>query len=81
MKYKINFDLNCIGRDGKPYKWTVTWLLYTSGMFGSEANDPYEIQDGAVHLKSNNNGGVLGGITSGAPLVFAVCLLYTSRCV
>lgn len=29
MKYKINFDLNCIGRDGKPYKWTVTPADYT----------------------------------------------------
>lgn len=29
MKYKINFDLDCIGKDGKPYKWTVTPKDYT----------------------------------------------------
>lgn len=29
MKYQINFDLDCIGQDGKPYKWTVTPADYT----------------------------------------------------
>lgn len=43
-------------------------------MRGSEANDPYEIKDGKVALKSNNNGGVLGGMTSGAPIVFSVVI-------
>lgn len=43
-------------------------------MLGSEANDGYEIQDGKVALLSNNNGGVLGGMTSGAPIVFSVVL-------
>ena len=39
-------------------------------MNGSAANDAYEIQNGEVRLKSNNNGGVLGGITNGAPVLF-----------
>ena len=43
-------------------------------MLGSEANDGYEIRDGKVCLTSNNNGGVLGGMTSGAPIVFSVVL-------
>ncbi len=43
-------------------------------MHGSEANDGYEIANGKVQLKSNNNGGVLGGITSGAPIVFSVAI-------
>ncbi len=43
-------------------------------MRGSQANDPYEVKDGAVRLKTNNNGGVLGGITNGAPLVFSVAV-------
>lgn len=41
-------------------------------MLGSEANDPYEIKNGRVAFKSNNNGGVLGGMSSGAPLVFSI---------
>lgn len=45
-----------------------------AGMLGSEANDGYEIKDGSVALVSNNNGGVLGGMTSGAPIVFSVVL-------
>ena len=43
-------------------------------MLGSEANDGYEIRDGKVCLISNNTGGVLGGMTSGAPIVFSVAL-------
>ncbi len=29
MKYKINIDMNCIGRDGKPYKYTAVPADYT----------------------------------------------------
>ncbi len=43
-----------------------------SSSIGSEVNDGYEIKDGKVCLISNNNGGVLGGITSGAPIVLSV---------
>lgn len=43
-------------------------------MNGSEANDPYGIADGRVTLLSNNNGGVLGGMTSGAPVVVSVAI-------
>ncbi|MCH5316814.1 MAG: chorismate synthase [Eubacterium sp.] len=43
-------------------------------MLGSEANDGYEIKDGQVSLITNHNGGVLGGMTSGAPIVFSVVL-------
>ena len=39
---------------------------------GSENNDPFTIEDGHVTLKTNNCGGILGGISVGdaAPLVF-----------
>lgn len=47
-------------------------------MLGSQANDAYEIKDGKVVLKSNNNGGVLGGMTSGAPIVFSVAVKPTA---
>ena len=38
---------------------------------GSEANDAFGIdQDGKIYPKTNHNGGVNGGITNGAPLLF-----------
>lgn len=43
-------------------------------MHGSEANDGYEIKEGKFSLLSNNNGGIIGGITSGAPIVFSVAV-------
>ncbi len=41
---------------------------------GSENNDPYEIQDGTLRTTTNNAGGILGGITTGMPLVFRVAI-------
>lgn len=40
----------------------------------SAVNDEYEIKDGRVALLSNNNGGVAGGMTTGAPLVVSVAI-------
>ena len=40
----------------------------------SQVNDEYEVKDERVTLLSNNNGGVLGGMTDGAPLVFSVVI-------
>ena len=42
-----------------------------SDMKGSEANDSFCFVDGNVETKSNNNGGVNGGITNGMPIVFS----------
>ena len=39
---------------------------------GSENNDPYRVKDGQVIPASNHAGGVLGGISTGAPVVFRV---------
>ncbi|MPM66095.1 Chorismate synthase [bioreactor metagenome] len=36
---------------------------------GTEANDPFEVKDGQVVTKTNNAGGVNGGITNGMPVV------------
>ncbi|MCT8978402.1 chorismate synthase [Clostridium sp. CX1] len=41
---------------------------------GSEANDEYYMDGDKVRTYSNNNGGVLGGITNGMPLVFRVAI-------
>ncbi len=37
---------------------------------GSENNDPFAIENGKVVTKTNNCGGILGGISTGMPLVF-----------
>ena len=39
---------------------------------GSENNDPYGIVDGKVVPLTNHAGGILGGISTGAPVVFRV---------
>lgn len=43
-------------------------------MKGSENNDAYRIVDGRVKPVTNNAGGVLGGMTTGEPLVFRVAM-------
>jgi len=43
-----------------------------AGMRGSEANDPLVLRGGAVVTETNNSGGVNGGISNGAPVVFRV---------
>ncbi len=39
-------------------------------MLGSEMNDPYYIEDGVIVTKTNNNGGINGGISNGMPVTF-----------
>ncbi len=39
-------------------------------MKGSQANDPFEMADGKVVTKTNNNGGINGGISNGMPVIF-----------
>lgn len=41
---------------------------------GSEVNDCYIREDGAVRTRTNNNGGILGGITTGMPIVARVAI-------
>ena len=41
-------------------------------MKGSENNDSYCYEDGQIRTVTNHHGGILGGITSGMPLVFRV---------
>lgn len=43
-------------------------------MRGSENNDAFGIKDGAVVMKTNNAGGILGGITCGAPIIFRAAM-------
>ncbi|MBQ8254125.1 MAG: chorismate synthase [Clostridia bacterium] len=39
---------------------------------GSEANDAFTYENGKVVTKTNNNGGINGGITNGMPITFTV---------
>ena len=40
------------------------------GMYGSENNDPFIIDGGKIRTETNNHGGILGGISSGMPVIF-----------
>ncbi len=41
---------------------------------GSQNNDAFIMQNGAVRTRTNNHGGILGGITSGMPIVFQAAI-------
>ena len=41
---------------------------------GSQNNDDYVISDGKIRTATNNAGGILGGITTGMPLIFRAAL-------
>ena len=43
-------------------------------MKGSEANDPYRIESNTIYTETNNNGGILGGISNGMPITFRVAI-------
>ncbi|MCR4925201.1 MAG: chorismate synthase [Clostridiales bacterium] len=45
-----------------------------SKMRGSKANDTMYYDDGKVRTRYNNNGGILGGITNGMPLILRVAI-------
>jgi chorismate synthase len=45
---------------------------------GSANNDPFEIKKGKIITKTNNAGGVLGGISSGMPVVVRVAVKPTA---
>ncbi len=41
---------------------------------GSEANDQMYVSDGEVKCYTNNNGGIIGGISNGMPIVFRAAI-------
>ena len=43
-------------------------------MKGSEANDPMAYENGNPVVTTNHNGGILGGISNGAPVLFKVAI-------
>jgi chorismate synthase len=49
-----------------------------AGMTGSIANDSLGIKDGSIYARTNHNGGVLGGIASGMPIILRVAIKPTA---
>lgn len=49
-----------------------------ASMRGSEHNDPYAVRGGRIVTKTNNAGGVLGGLSTGMPIDFRVAFKPTS---
>lgn len=45
-----------------------------SDMYGSEANDPFFVESGVIGTKTNNSGGINGGISNGSPIIFRMAL-------
>ena len=45
-----------------------------ASMRGSEMNDPLLLRDGKVNFESNHAGGILGGISTGAPIVCKIAV-------
>ena len=41
-----------------------------SDMYGSEANDEFFVNGDNIETRTNNNGGINGGITNGMPIIF-----------
>jgi chorismate synthase len=49
-----------------------------ASMRGSEHNDPFVVKNGRILTKTNNAGGILGGLTNGMPVEFRVAFKPTS---
>lgn len=47
-------------------------------LYGHLANDEYYYDNGIVKTKTNHNGGIIGGITNGMPIIFRVGIKPTS---
>ncbi len=43
-----------------------------AGVYGSENNDPYISKSGKIFTKTNNAGGILGGLSTGMPITMRV---------
>lgn len=50
---------------------------YAAYASGSENNDAYTVENGQIRTLTNHCGGILGGITNGMPVIFAVTIKAT----
>lgn len=49
-----------------------------SGMLGSESNDAFYIKNGNIKTRTNNNGGINGGISNGMPIIINTAMKPTA---
>lgn len=49
-----------------------------SELTGTEANDEFYVSNNKVLTRTNNNGGILGGITNGMPIIFRTAIKPTA---
>lgn len=47
-------------------------------LFGSEANDPFILENGSIRTSTNKSGGIQGGISNGMPIVFKTAIKPTA---
>lgn len=48
--------------------------FHSAALHGSENNDEYAVIEGKIQTKTNNAGGILGGITTGMPLMLKAAI-------
>lgn len=48
--------------------------FHSAALRGSENNDEYAVIEGKIQTKTNNSGGILGGITTGMPLILKAAI-------
>ena len=48
--------------------------FHFADMYGSQANDPFEVKDGKIATLTNNSGGINGGISNGMPVIFRTAI-------
>ena len=53
---------------------TFGYGFYSSEIFGSENNDAFYSDAAGIRTRSNSAGGILGGITTGMPVIFSVAI-------